>query len=130
MEGLLKTSTYKITFTKFLILFFTISYSSSSNLYSNNTNNKFIINLENSENHQNLGRLYLGSNNQKVDMIFSTGSGLTWVAGKDCANCTKINNNGNVYDAKASNDFKNSSRIINYKVKLKILIFNLINFPY
>ncbi len=96
-----------------LIIIILFNSFAAYNFNATKTNNKYVINLENYDNFDNVGIIGFGSQLQKMKMIFSTGSGLTWVTGKNCENCK----NTGKYNNKLSEDFKNTSRLIHYKVK-------------
>ena len=84
-----------LIFLKNMIKLFFLKFLIQGYYMKNLTSSRYVIKLDNYENIQYTGNIYLGSNNQKLDVIFSTGSPLNWVTGVNCKNCR---NNTNKYN--------------------------------
>jgi hypothetical protein len=116
--GLLKTS--KIKFAGLIIIlscFSQISQIVSINSNTTKIDNKYIIDLEYNENQIYSANLWIGSNHQKINVVFSTISELSMLTSQECLNCTNVKNIANAYENKKSESFKNLTDTIKIFVK-------------
>ncbi len=87
-----------------IIVFSLICYLVQFNSISaKNNDNKYIVRLENYQHTQFYGPLYVGSTNQEMNFIFSTGSNDIWLFSSDCENC----NSNKLYKYDLSQTFMN-----------------------
>ena len=106
-----------MTKAKILVFIFLIFAIFNRSIYSNVTTNKdskFSITLDNYNNIQYIGDIYVGSNSQEMRNIFSTATGLTWLTGNTCTDCRNITYK---FDPESSSTFRDLSDNLNYSVK-------------
>lgn len=94
------------------ILFMLPTFMNSNNVEFSR-DSKFSVTLQNYNNVQYIGNVYVGSNSQKTETFFSTGTGLTWLVGEKCIDCDLTSN----FDSSTSYTFKNSSHYLSYEVR-------------
>jgi hypothetical protein len=126
MNGVFKMS--KIRWAAIIILFSSLIQILAINSNYTKSENKYIIDLEYNENEIYSGNLWLGSNLQKLNLIFSTSSELSLIANDECKDCIAGNKNTKSYDSKKSDNFKNLSETLkihvkNYFIKISKFIF-------
>ena len=101
-----------------LILFFYIGKHSSINLNMQKPDNKFVLDLEKNQNNQFYGTVFVGSNFQKLNVIISTGSALSWISSSNCNSCV----NGNDVNSKGYNSNSVDFKITGEPKKIKVRI--------
>lgn len=75
--------------------------------------NKYVIKLDNLKNTQYVGRIFVGSNNQEINVIFSTGSSMIWFPTSECETCR---NTTNKFNKESSETLKTFNTPFTYKV--------------
>lgn len=102
----------------FIVLYFLINISlikTEDSVKIKKSEQKFSINLENYGNVQYYGKIYIGPQNQEINVIFSTGSNLTWLPGNNCNECRNSTTKYTQYNLMNNKNFT-ETEYIKYQV--------------
>jgi hypothetical protein len=95
--------------TKIFLIVYIISISITMSV---NKDNKYTFNLENFENTEFYGNIFIGSENKEMKAVFSTGTGLTWFPSIGCIECR----NSTKFDTVKSTTFKSTKEYLSFGV--------------